>query len=51
VLAFAFALGGEFAEKSQDNKKKKFKFKKPQYLQTRKAAPYQIAVKHHFSFV
>jgi hypothetical protein len=27
VLAFAFELGGEFAEQSQGNKKKKFKIR------------------------
>jgi hypothetical protein len=39
VLAFAFALVGEFAEKSQDNKKKKFKILKPSVLTERKSSP------------
>jgi len=39
VLAFAFALGGEFAEKSQDNKNKKIKILKPSVFTDRKRSP------------
>jgi hypothetical protein len=39
VLAFAFALGGEFAEKSQDSKSKKFKILKPSVVTDMKSSP------------